>query len=88
MALLPPHDDVVAWTRGQGDDAILCVFNLSPRAARYPLAGVEADPLDGHGFAGGLEPSPDGTTLDCVLPPNGAFFGRLRTHPHPTRSLS
>jgi len=88
MALLPAHDDVVAWTRGQGAEAVLCVFNLSPRPARYPLEGLLADPLDGHGFAAALEPSPDGATLDCVLPPNGVFFGRLRADPHPTRNPS
>ncbi len=87
MALLPAHDQVVAWTRGEGDDAILCVFNLSPRAARYALDGVAADALDGHGFAGALERSPDGAALECVLPPNGAFFGRVRAAPQSTRSL-
>jgi alpha-glucosidase len=87
MALLPAHDDVVAWTRGQGDDQVLCVFNLSPRPARYALDGVEADALDGHGFAGAIELSADGAARECVLPPNGAFFGRVRAHPQPTRSL-
>ena len=87
MALLPAHDDVVAWTRGQGEDAILCVFNLSPRDTRYALGGVEADALDGHGFAGVLERSHDGAPLECVLPPNGAFFGRIRANPPSTRSL-
>ncbi len=86
MALLPAHDDVVAWTRGQGDDAIVCIFNLSPRAARYALDGLEADALDGHGFAGALARSHDGATLECVLPPNGAFFGRIRANPQPARS--
>ena len=87
MALLPAHDDVVAWTRGRGEDAILCVFNLSPRDTRYALDGVDAEALDGHGFAGVLERSHDGAPLECVLPPNGAFFGRIRATPQSTRSL-
>ena len=87
MALLPAHDDVVAWTRGQGDEQVLCVFNLSPRAARYALDGIDAVALDGHGFAGALERAHDGAALECVLPPNGAFFGRLRATVQPARSL-
>ena len=42
--------------------------------------------LDGHGFAGALARSDDGATLECVLPPNGAFFGRIRSNPQPARS--
>ena len=77
MALLPVHDQVVAWIRGEGADAVLCVFNLSSRPARYPLGGgLDAQALDGHGFAGALEAGADGVA--CVLPPNGAYFGRLR----------
>ena len=84
--LLPVHDDVVAWTRGQGDGAIVCIFNLSPRDARYALPSLEVEALEGHGFAAVIERGTDGVA-QCVLPPNGAFFGRVLADLPATRSL-
>jgi alpha-glucosidase len=85
MTLLPLHDQVVAWTRGDGDDAVLCAFNLSPRPARYEIAAMALEPLEGHGLDGALELAADGLATACVLPPNGAFFGRRRLPDSSTR---
>jgi alpha-glucosidase len=86
MTLLPVHDQVVAWTRDEGADTVLCVFNLSPLDAIYPIGARDVAPLPGHGFDGRLDLSPDGLATACVLPPHGAFFGRLRSCDLPTRT--
>jgi alpha-glucosidase len=72
MALLPAHDQVVAFERRLGGVRLLCVFNLSPEEARYEI-GLEVDvrAMEGHDFLGRW----DGAEI--VLPPHQAFFGRL-----------
>jgi alpha-glucosidase len=79
MTLLAADDQVVAWTRGQGDDTLLCVFNLSRHPASYAIPTIAVEPLEGHGFEGSLVIDADGCAT-CDMPPNGAFFGRMRRH--------
>ena len=54
MQLLARHEQVLAFVRGQGDQRVLCAFNLSERAATYALpAGLPAaTPLNGCGARG------------------------------------
>jgi alpha-glucosidase len=77
MRLLPAHDQVVAWVRAWMGEEVLCVFNLSSHPARYELAPCTLAALAGHGFAGETERDAAGRAVACVLPPNGAYFGRL-----------
>jgi len=71
MALLPAHDQVVAFTRGDGAGQLLCAFNLSDRPARlaHGLPGAWAA-VDGHGFGGRIEGA------EIVLEPQEAVFAR------------
>lgn len=72
MTLLPAHDQVVAFERCQGDERVLCVFNLSNTEARYEAAfDVDVRPIEGHGFTGTWD------RAEVVLAPHQAFFGRL-----------
>ena len=79
MTLLAVDDQVVAWTRGDGDDTVVCAFNLSRQPARYAIPAKDVVPLEDHGFEGSLSIDSDGRAT-CLLPPHGAFFGRLRLH--------
>jgi len=87
MRLLPQHEQVVAWVRQDGDDAVLCIFNLSAHPARYPLQPCDVVALDGHGFDAEMERDADGRSQACVMPPNGAWFGRLRSPETLTEAL-
>jgi alpha-glucosidase len=72
IAFLPSGGDTVAFTRGEGNERLVCVFNLSSRAAEVDLdAGLTAQPLSGHGFAGEVESG------RVKLDGYGAWFGRL-----------
>ena len=54
MQLLSKHEQVLAFVRGDGDQRVLCAFNLSERAATFALpAGLPAAiPLNGSGARG------------------------------------
>ena len=54
MQLLSKHEQVLAFVRGEGDQRVLCAFNLSERAATFALpAGLPAAiPLNGSGARG------------------------------------
>jgi alpha-glucosidase len=71
MALLPVHDQVVAFTRGEGADRLLCAFNLSDRPARlaHGLPGTW-QAVDGHGFGGRIDGG------EIVLEPQEAVFAK------------
>lgn len=70
---LDAPEPVLALTRGDGADAVLCVFNLGAAPVRWPLPpGMAATPLDGHGLPGRLE---DGAV---ALPGWGGFYARVR----------
>lgn len=63
--------DVVAFTRSEGNEQILCAFNLGTRPAELDLGGRMPQPLPGHGFP---ERAEEGAVR---LGPYGAWFGRL-----------
>ncbi|TJW29839.1 MAG: DUF3459 domain-containing protein, partial [Mesorhizobium sp.] len=44
--------DTVAFTRREGNEQIVCVFNLGSRPAEVNLGGRSLQPLPGHGFSG------------------------------------
>ena len=83
MRLLPAHDQVVAWIRGEGDDELLCAFNLSESPARYDLEPVRAERLDAADSAVLLELDDHGRATACLLPPHSAFFARLHPRTEP-----
>lgn len=71
FAFLDAPAGVLAFTRTAGDDALLCVFNLSREPARFtPPMSCRA--LDVPGLAGGLL---DNDTI--ALDAHGAFIGAL-----------
>ncbi|MCC7260654.1 MAG: alpha-glucosidase C-terminal domain-containing protein, partial [Alphaproteobacteria bacterium] len=64
-------DGVLAFTRTQGEETILCIFNLVPEQVRCDGKGwPESDALEGHGLAS----AKDGNAL--TLPPYGVYFGK------------
>jgi alpha-glucosidase len=54
MALLPKHEQVLAFVRSHGDKKLLCAFNLSERPATFALpAGLPAvEAINGSGVRG------------------------------------
>ncbi|WP_075216658.1 alpha-glucosidase family protein [Mongoliimonas terrestris] len=73
IEFLPSTGDVLAFVRRHGNTAIVCVFNLGPEAADFALPdGTTVEAIGGLGFtaseAGGV----------VSLPPEDAFFGRVR----------
>ena len=65
-------DDAVAFSRRQGNEQIMCVFNLSSRPAEVKLApGMTPVSVPGHGFSG---TAAEGTIR---LGAYGAWFGRI-----------
>jgi alpha-glucosidase len=71
MRILSSDGDVLVFTRGFGNETVLCAFNFGGevRVVTSPDGGIE--PLEGHGFSGTLR---DGA---IELPPYDAFFARL-----------
>ncbi len=64
--------DVVAFMRSEGNERILCAFNLGSGEESVKLAGEETPvAVDGHGLAGA---SRNGT---ITLPAYGGWFGRI-----------
>ncbi len=67
---LDAPEPVLAFVRGEGDDALLVVFNLSTAPVQWTLpAGMAARPLDDHGLVAGHV---DGGVLH--LPACGVFY--------------
>jgi alpha-glucosidase len=72
IEFLPGEGDVVAFTRSEGNERLLCAFNLGSRSAVLGLgAGQPAEPVSGHGFSEEV----DGGQIH--LAGYGAWFGRL-----------
>jgi alpha-glucosidase len=72
IEFLPSEGDTIAFTRGYGNERLVCVFNLGRRPAAVDLgADVKVLPLAGHGFAGAAEAG------RVQLGGCGAWFGRL-----------
>ncbi len=64
--------DVLAFVRSEGNEAILCAFNMGPAPASLALPeGIRVEPLRGHGFEGVLEGG------HVRLDPEDGFFGRI-----------
>jgi alpha-glucosidase len=68
IALRETSSPIWAFERAADDERLLCVFNLSNRAATWDVGPGAWRPLDGHGFTFRLE---DGTVH---LPAFGALF--------------
>ncbi|QPC89460.1 alpha-glucosidase family protein [Mesorhizobium sp. INR15] len=63
--------DTVAFTRREGNEQIICVFNLGAKPAEVDLGGQSLQPLPGHGFSG----QTGGGAVH--LGGYGAWFGRI-----------
>jgi alpha-glucosidase len=73
IQFLDAPGNVLAFRRGSGKDAVLCLFNLDDAAASVPLP-AGATPLQGHGFEGTASLAADGASVR--LDGFGAWFGR------------
>jgi alpha-glucosidase len=72
IAFLAGEGDVVAFTRREGNEQIVCAFNLGSAPASVDLeAGRTAQSLSGHGFSGTVAGS------KIKLGSYGAWFGRF-----------
>jgi alpha-glucosidase len=73
IRFLEAAEPLLAFVRGEGEAAVLAVFNLSDASVAWPLpAGLAPRALDGHGQRAG--------TLEAAtlrLPPHGAHFAAL-----------
>lgn len=55
IRFLEAPEPVIAFTRGEGRDRLVCAFNLGPAAVELALPGIPAArALEGHGFGGTL----------------------------------
>lgn len=73
IAFLDAPEPVLAFTRVQGDERLLVVFNLCGEAVQWTLPGGMAPrAIAGHGLPSGAV---DGDGL--LLPPHGVFFARI-----------
>ncbi|TPJ56942.1 alpha-glucosidase [Mesorhizobium sp. B2-7-1] len=63
--------DTVAFTRREGNERIVCAFNLGSKAAEINLGKGALQPLPGHGFSGQTGSGP------VRLGGYGAWFGRI-----------
>ncbi len=69
---LPFESDGIAFVRSTGDEATLCVFNLSSNPQSFAVPdGIDFRPLPGTGF----DPACDGRTVD--LAGHEAFFAEI-----------
>src|SRR5690606_14313729 len=69
---LPSEGETIAFTRGNGTDRLVCVFNLASHPALVDLGSdLRLQPVSGHGFAGEAEAG------RVRLGPYGARFGRM-----------
>jgi alpha-glucosidase len=66
---------VLVFRRFDGQQALLCAFNLSAEAASVALPGVQVEkPISGHGLPEGRHES--GT---LILPGHGVAFFQIKT---------
>jgi len=63
--------DTVAFTRREGNERIVCAFNLGAKPAEIDLGQGAMQPLPGHGFSGQAGNGP------VRLGGYGAWFGRM-----------
>ena len=63
--------DTVAFTRREGNERIVCAFNLGGKPAEIDLGQGALQPLPGHGFSGQTGIGP------VRLGAYGAWFGRI-----------
>ncbi|NUS21148.1 MAG: alpha glucosidase [Mesorhizobium sp.] len=63
--------DTVAFTRREGNERIVCAFNLGSKPAEINLGQGALQPLPGHGFSGQTGSGP------VRLGGYGAWFGRI-----------
>ncbi|MBA1140059.1 beta-galactosidase BglA [Mesorhizobium neociceri] len=70
IEFIESEGDTVAFTRREGNEQIVCVFNLASRPAEVNLGGQALQPLAGHGFSG------QSGTGSIRLGGYGAWFGR------------
>ncbi|MGX5841702.1 beta-galactosidase BglA [Mesorhizobium sp. ArgA1] len=71
IEFIESEGDTVAFTRREGNEQIVCVFNLGSRPAEVDLGGQALQPLAGHGFSG------QSGTGSIRLGGYGAWFGRI-----------
>jgi alpha-glucosidase len=72
IEFLAVEGDAIAFARREGNEQIVCAFNLGSKPATLTLgAGKKAQPLGGHGLSGKAEGD------KIALPHYGAWFGRL-----------
>jgi alpha-glucosidase len=71
IAFIESEGDTVAFTRREGNEQIVCVFNLGAKPAEVDLGGRAQQTLPGHGF------SAQSGTGSIRLGGYGAWFGRI-----------
>jgi alpha-glucosidase len=71
ISFLKADGDTVAFTRREGNEEIVCVFNLGSTAANVDLGGRAMQPLPGHGLDGNANAGA------VRLGGYGAWFGRF-----------
>ncbi|MBB6467486.1 alpha-glucosidase [Aminobacter carboxidus] len=71
ISFLKADGDTVAFTRREGNEEIVCVFNLGSTAANVDLGGRGLQPLPGHGLDGNANAGA------VRLGGYGAWFGRF-----------
>ncbi|WP_031193734.1 alpha-glucosidase family protein [Mesorhizobium sp. L2C066B000] len=71
IEFIESEGDTVAFTRREGNEQIVCVFNLASKPAEVDLGGQALLPLAGHGFSG------QSGTGSIRLGGYGAWFGRI-----------
>ena len=74
ITLLEAADDVLAFTRSDGRETLLCVFNMSTSESRVAIPPQLAAHSAG---APGTLPDPEGEVL--TLPPYGSYIGVVTT---------
>jgi alpha-glucosidase len=70
IEFLPVQGEVLSYIRRSGNEAILCIFNMSEANASVMLPDGQWEDLEGHGFSSTIE----GQTIN--LPAWGAYFAR------------
>jgi alpha-glucosidase len=71
IAFLADEENVLRYTRRDGNETLLCLFNMSPTDAVSELPAGDWETLEGHGFD---SPCDD---RRVELPGWGAYFARL-----------
>ncbi|WP_192179277.1 alpha-glucosidase [Mesorhizobium amorphae] len=71
ITFIESEGDTVAFTRREGNEQVVCVFNLGSKPAEVVLGGQALQPLPGHGFSG------QSGTGSIRLGGYGAWFGRI-----------